>query len=426
MRLISNVRPSRFVTDEQGATGMIFAITLMVMVLFMGISVDLTRAFHTNQAVSNAADAAAIAAAKGLREKSASLSDLQTIASKLFEANIKSSGGRYAKISDFKADIDQDKSLVKISFKAEVPTVFARAAGYDKITMTKSSTAVFGTRDIEVGLALDITGSMGASIGGKKKIDALKEAVTEFATTLMPATPVSGQSIRVAMAPYSAAVNLGSFAATASNNRSSDGCVTERTTSDRYSDKSPSSGGSFRVAGDGRYDIDGTEGLAGSAYLCPVSKVKPLTDKRQDIIDEVNTYREGGWTGGHFGAQWAWNLISEDWASVWGSTSKPDTYSKIAEKKLYKAIVLMTDGVFNTAYHNDTSSKQALELCRNMKDRGVVVFAVAFNAPSGAKKTLQDCATPGDAYYADASDADDLKTAFKQFAATIGALRLSQ
>ncbi len=417
---------AQFQSDERGVSSMIFALSLMVMMLFLGTSVDIGRAFHANQKVSAAADAAVIAAAKGLKDAGTSVADLEILAGKYFNENLKGSTSKFVTIRDFVSDVDTTKNEVKISFKADVPTIFARAAGFQTITISKSSTAVFGVRDIEVGLALDVTGSMSSSIGGKTKIAALKEAVGEFATTLMPATPVSGQSIRVGLAPYSAAVNLGAFAAAASESRSSDGCVTERATSASYTDKSPTTGGRFSVALDGRNDVDATEGLQNNAYQCPGAVIKPLTDKRSDIIAAVNSYREGGWTAGHLGAQWAWNLISEDWGSVWGGSSRPDSYSKIRDKKLFKAVILMTDGIFNTAYHNDTSAKQALALCQNMKDRGVVVFAVAFAAPADAKKTLQDCATTGDAYFADASDPEDLKNAFKQFAATIGALRISQ
>ena len=415
----------RLQSDEQGTTASIFAISLMVLMLFLGCAVDVGRAFHTSQKVTAAIDAAAIATAKGLKDRNTSIADLKILADKYFKENIKGSGGNYGTYSEFDANVNEATSEVTVSLKVEIPTVFARAAGLQKITLAKSSKAVFGVRDIEVGLALDITGSMGQSIKGKKKIDALKEAVGEFATTLMPETPSSGQSIRVALAPYSAGVNLGSYAASASASRSIDGCVTERTTSDRYTDKSPTMGGAFKVAADGRNDLDPTEGMQANAYQCPTAHVKPLTNSRSDIINTVKTYSEGGWTAGHLGAHWAWNLISEDWASVWGGTSKPDSYSKIADKKLFKAVILMTDGIFNTAYHNDDSAKQALELCTNMKQRGVVVFAVAFDAPAAAKQTLQSCATSGDAYFADASDPDDLKTAFKQFAATISALRIA-
>jgi Flp pilus assembly protein TadG len=415
-----------FQSDERGVTSMIFALSLMVLMLFLGCAVDFGRAIHTNQKVTAAADAAVIAAAKGLKDAGTSIADLEILADKYFKENIKGSGGNYATVKNFKAAVDATKSEVKITFDATVPTVFARVAGINTINIKRASTAVFGVRDIEVGLALDVTGSMDKSIGGKKKIAALKEAVAEFATTLMPETPVGGQSIRVGMAPYSASINLGSYASAASAGRSTDGCVTERTTSARYTDQSPTIGGAFQVARDGRIDIDPKEDLMGNVYFCPKAVVKPLTDKRADIIAAVNTYTTDGWTGGHFGAQWAWNLVSEDWATVWGGTSQPGSYSKIKDKKLFKAVILMTDGIFNTAYNNDTSAYQATELCKKMKERGVVVFAVAFAAPDDAKKTLQDCATPGDAYFADASNPDDLKNAFKQFAATIGALRISQ
>ncbi len=61
-----------------------------------------------------------------------------------------------------------------------------------------------------------------------------------------------------------------------------------------------------------------------------------------------------------------------------------------------------------------------------MKAKGVVVFSIAFDAPAGAKKTLEKCATPGSDYYADASNAEDLDAAFASFAAKIKALRIAR
>jgi hypothetical protein len=245
---------------------------------------------------------------------------------------------------------------------------------------------------------------------------------------MLPDAPVYGQKTRIGLAPYSASINLGTYANAVSNNKSSDGCVTERTTAAKYFDDSVAGGGAFKVASDNNKDTDPTEGNVGNtAYACPKAVLLPLTAKKADLVNAVKAYKEGGWTGGHFGAQWAWNLISEEWGDVFTGAAKPDPYKRVTDQELTKAVILMTDGVFNTAYHNGkTSAEQAIEMCKNMKAKGVVVFSIAFDAPAAAKKTLEDCASPGPDYYADASDANDLNAAFASFAAKIKALRLTQ
>ena len=78
-------------------------------------------------------------------------------------------------------------------------------------------------------MALDITGSMNETVDGKRKIDALKSAFEQFANRLIPEQKTGTNRVRIGLAPYSSGINLGSYAANASANRSLDGCVTERT-----------------------------------------------------------------------------------------------------------------------------------------------------------------------------------------------------
>lgn len=419
----------RFVRDEDGAIAMMFAICASVFMVILGCAIDIGKAIHTNQKLGTAVDGASIAAAKALKDGVMAASEIKTLARSYFDENVKGSGN-YADVTNFAVDVDNVKNQVTVSIAAAMPTSFARIAGVNQINIPKSSTAVFAVRDIEVGLALDVTGSMGdrPAAGGPRKIDTLKASVEKFANLMLPDNPPAGQKVRVGLAPYSASVNLGAgLAKTVSNSRSKDGCVTERTSGDKYTDASISAGGYYTVAADGNKDIDPTEGNVGNnAYTCPPAVLLPLTDKRQTIVDTVKTYNPNGWTGGHFGAQWAWNLVSEEWGDVFVGNAKPDAYQRVKDQKLTKAVILMTDGVFNTSYHNDDSADQAIALCDNMKAKGVVVFSIAFDAPAGAKKTLEKCATPGSDYYADASNADDLDAAFSAFAAKIKALRLAR
>ncbi len=420
----SQFAPSLFAKRDEGSVAMILALCAVPFCMAVALAVDLNRGMHANQRLHDAIDAATLGAAKLIKDGFASDDEVKVSALAIFKANVDGAG----KLSvyndgDFSVKIDRDNAKVEVELvNAYLPTTFARVGGYEKIPLPQKATAVFQLRDIEVGLALDVTGSMNntPSGGGPKKIDTLKSAFAKFALLMLPDTPLPGQKVRMGLAPYSASANLGSFAGAASANRSKDGCVTERDSGAFNSDAS----GTFFVAADGIKDIDSTEGTGG--YTCPNAKLVPLSKDRKALIAEVNNYQTGGWTGGHFGAQWAWNVISPEWGSVWGGQSVPDSYSKIADKKLTKAVIFMTDGVFNTAFHDGSSESQALKLCQKMKEKGVQVFAIAFDAPAGAQATLKNCATPGSDYYADASNAVELDNAFTKFAQKINALRLAQ
>lgn len=201
----------------------------------------------------------------------------------------------------------------------------------------------------------------------------------------------------------------------------------ERTGRASASDAPVSAGSYFKVHEDQPKDTDNTEGR--QDYTCPNAKIIPLTDNRSLLTTTVDGYKASGSTGGHFGVQWAWNLISEDWGSFWGSESRPDPYSRTEgeDADLVKAVILMTDGVFNTSFFNGSSSQQAKALCSAMREKNVLVFSIAFgDPPSQAKRTLEECATPGPDYYADASNTEELDGALSRFAGTLTNLRLSQ
>lgn len=418
---------SRFANDERGATALIFGLTSTAILFAAGMGVDMTRVVLAKSRIGVAADAAALTAGKALLDGKLSNAEIRTQALNIFNSNIQAGRGIFANIKNVKISVDRGTGKVAVDVDANVDMTLTRIAGFTNVALPYSNSAVFATRDIEVGMALDITGSMSQvpSGGGPAKIDGLKTAFAKFANTIIPAQPVAGQKVRIALAPYSAAVNLGAYAAAASNSRSLDGCVTERTTSDRYSDKSTTAGGYFDVKSDGVADIDPTEGTSSNSYICPGTQVTPLSDDRATLISKVNAFVPNGWTAGHIGVQWAWNMISEDWGGVFNGASQPDGYDRVGKGKLIKAVVLMTDGIFNTAYHNDDAARQAIALCDSMKARGVQVFAVAFDAPASAQTTLKACASPGTDYYANASNAAELDAAFAKFAGKLGELRLS-
>ena len=148
---------SSFRDDERGATAMIFAISLFALVMMLGLAVDIARAIHTKTKIGNALDAAALAAAKSLHDGRMSIADITALARHYFDTNAMLNFG---KISDFQATIDRDNSTVRLVATADVPTTFARVGGFDRITFPTTSAAAFDPKDIELGLSLDVTGSM--------------------------------------------------------------------------------------------------------------------------------------------------------------------------------------------------------------------------------------------------------------------------
>ena len=424
---LANTLP-RFNDDEKGSTAIIFGLSSMMLLFVAGMGVDMSRITHAKHRVTAAADAAALTAGKAMLEGKLNDAEVKAMGLSMFDTNLKTFGGGYANVKNVKIQINRVTGEVSVDVDASVDMTLTKLAGFTTVKLPAGTAATFGMRDIEVGMALDVTGSMNSvpSGGGSRKIEGLKAAFDKFAHMLIPDQPVAGQKVRIGVAPYSAAVNLGSFAGTVTNGRSVDGCVTERSTSARYADASLTSGGYYDVMADGVADIDGTEGVYANSYFCPSPVVTPLTDNRDALIQQVNAFVPNGWTAGHLGVQWAWNLISEDWGSVWSGSSRPAPYADVGSKRLIKAVVLMTDGIFNTAYHNDKASVQAIAMCDNMKARGVQVFAVAFDAPVDAQATLKACATPGTDFYANASNAAELDAAFAKFAGKLGELRLSK
>ncbi len=412
MRSRINLLAKTFGTDEQGSVAMIFGLMSISLLFMAGMAVDYNRITNMRQRVADAVDSASLAAGKALLEGKLTDSEIEDLAKIYFTENVKNAK-RIGTVDAPSVKVDREKGSVTIDVNSSVPMTLTRLGGFQNIDVPVSSAAVFQQKDIEVGMALDITGSMLQFQGGQSKISALKTAFANFADRLIPEQPNPAQRVRIGVAPYSASINLGDFAAVASEGRSNDGCVVERKAGN-FSDATDP----FFVKQDG----------VSKNYVCPNGKLVPLSDNKDTLVSYVNSFNASGSTAGHIGVQWAWNIVSDKWGGAWGGDSVPDSYAQVDKGKLLKAVVLMTDGEFNTQHHGQQSSKQAVALCDAMKAKGVTVFSVGFGlgGDQNAIKTLQSCANDGDDYFADANTPAELDAAFQKFAAKLTELRLAK
>jgi len=410
--------------DERGTVAMIFALCLFALVMLLGLAIDIGRAIHTKTKLASAADAAALAAAKSLHDNKMTTGEIQALARRFFDTNLGGSGQpNFGSISDFQVLVDRDKSTVTISATADVPTTFARIGGVQQVTLPTEAVAAFNPKDIEIALSLDLTGSM---CNPCSKIHDLQAAASDMVDILLAKKGTNSNKVRVALAPFAAGVNAGPYATQATNKRS-DGCVFERDGAEQATDAAPFAGTYLKVASD--------KGVAATRNNCPSgAEVTPLSDDSRTLKSAIGDMRSGGSTAGHLGTAWAWYLISPNWQSLWPASS-PAPYG---DKRTIKAVVLMTDGVYNTfggscdrncsnvSPQARDSQDVARRLCQNMKAQNVRVYSVGFMLDDPIAETvLRNCASDA-LYFFRAENGNALRDAFRMIADDLLRLRLTQ
>ena len=211
-------------------------------------------------------------------------------------------------------------------------------------------------------------------------------------------------------------------------------CVSERTGAQAYTDASPTS------AKVGR-------NYAASANPCPSATIQPLTSTIATLKSKISSLSETGSTAGQIGLAWGWYTVSPNFNTLW-SSNPAGAYNA---SETLKAVILMTDGDFNSPYctgvvaanagsgsgaasdhincnaTNGDPFAQATSLCNAMKMQHIVVYTVGFAVTPGtpAANILKGCATGPEYAFLPASGAD-LKDDFAAIGRDITRLRISR
>ena len=410
-----------FTKAEDGTIAILFALTAAISVMITGLAVDVGRATQVGSRISSAADAAALAAAKAMRDGGASDAQAQVIALKYFNENFKGPAAGFATINGINVTIDHHQNSVAIDVNASVKTLFGALAGVTTFTVPKSAVAIYNTKDIELGLQLDVTGSMAG-----QKLQDLKDAVAGQNGLLDIMLPTAGTTnrVRIGYAPFTAGVNAGNYAMAVSDRRATDGCVYERHDLRDQPTDAPPVGPVLSLRAKSE--------VAGRPIDCPRdAKVQALTNDANLLRNTINSWNVSTSTAGHLGTAWAWYLLSPQWSAIWPASSQPTAYN---DGRTMKVAILMTDGIYNTVGgqsdgdYGTTAARSvqiALDTCAAMKAKGITVYTVGFQAPADAKHTLSACASDPAKFF-DATDGHKLRASFRAIANEINNLRLSR
>ena len=211
-------------------------------------------------------------------------------------------------------------------------------------------------------------------------------------------------------------------------------CVTERTGAQAYTDASPSGA---RVG----------RNYPGASNPCLGATIQPLSSNKSTLKSSIDSYSVEGSTAGQIGIGWGWYMVSPNFNSLWPSNGA----AAYNTADTLKAVIIMTDGEFNTPYCSGVISRQAgagsgsnvskidcdadngdpfaqgVAMCTAMKNRGILVYTVGFQITEGgnAANMLQACASTPANFYLPASGGD-LSQAFAAIGRDITQLRISK
>ncbi len=419
---------SKFASDRSGNFAMTFAAASTVLMLAAGLAVDFSHVLNIKTNLSSALDSAILSTAREIARGKVSESDAKAKVAEFLSANLNTNRVDPSKtfLTSFKLDAATNKisATATTTYKVAFP-VFSVASSQ---SVSVKSAAAYTDRKVEVSMVLDVTSSMDDKNKGEstKKIDDLKVAAAAAVDAFINN---GSDNARVAIVPYSAAVNSGVLSATVRDPRgvkpTADKCATERRGTHMFDDASPATAKVTRA------DEIGTKRY----WVCPKAEVLPLTRDIAKLNSTISSLAAIGKTAGHIGIQWGWYMLSPNWKSALPATSTPVNYGTANTEKF---LIIMTDGQFNTNFAGGApapthsgitqmSGRYAMGYCDAIKASGIKVFTIGFDfdgIPSATEraeaiKTLQDCATapkPGETTFFRAESRADLVNAYKSIA----------
>ncbi len=444
----------KFVRNQGGNVGIIFALAAVPAFALMGGIVDYANIQNEKNRIQAALDAGTLAAMQ--------LKDLDETAAKnkvkeYLASNYHPSSGVTVNFNDIDVDISTTADGVRqvtASLNIEIRTTFWGLVGVPNANMKIVSQTRAGSKSLEVVLVLDNTGSMDDEIpgDGKKKIEALRESAKALVDTLKSVSGNSyANSVKVGLVPFTNYVRVDT-----SYWGSSwlSGCKTPRNggpgTCSEWRIKQSDWEGyigvrevetGYDVVDDG-YDAYPVPAIKNEytvndpdsgAYVqsTEVSTIQPLVSLENDsavddLKSKIDAMGADGWTYIPAGLVWGWRLLSP---------KEPFTQGAEPDGKVRKVVVLMTDGantcvrdknLYMKCYDVDTSKTDARlsTLCENVKKDGVNIISIAFAVDDeDTRDLLNNCQNMG---YYEPNNASELADVFNKIAGQLAQLHISR
>lgn len=372
-----------FVRREDGTFAVFSLFVFVAMILVSGLAIDIMRHENVRLRMQGVSDRAVLAATM-LRENASGATPEQILSAYFTAEGLQSQlGTNFSVVED-----DETGRTVTVVPTATVPSLFMRMLGVDDFavaTPSRATEAVSGGVRLELVMVLDVSGSM----NGQRKIEAMRLAAQELSMMLL-ADNEDGD-VAITMVPYNTYVLpptgfLNSFTNVTGSGACNDWSVWS--------------------------SITNTLSQATQRQNCGNpnwSQVVPYEHSASDAATAIEELRAGGTTSIDLGARYG--------AAFFDPSLRPAVTDLITagivdpvfagrpfdwdEPNLVRALILLTDGenCCGSRYSQAVQDLNTLAVCTELKARNVLIYSVAFQAPTGGATLMQACASSPSHYF---------------------------
>tara|TARA_R110002110_G_scaffold338508_2_gene548961 strand:- start:3232 stop:4527 length:1296 start_codon:yes stop_codon:yes gene_type:complete len=415
---------SRWKVDQRGSYAVIFAISLVPILIAIGAAIDLSQAYIVKQRLTRALDAAGLAVGGVTGQSTA---DLRTMAQNFFNANYPASKiGVPAALT-----VTPNGNNITLGVTATMPTSVMGIVGINTLNIGTTSTITRMGKKLEVALVLDTTGSMGSS----SKLTTMQTAAKDLIDKVSAAA-VNPGDVKIAIVPFTVDVKVGTgyknetwikWNWTTSKTQTCSGSYWNGTYSceDKSYSISKSSWKGCVIDRDQNYDISvAVASTSNNATLYPADNddcyteaLMPLSSDWTALKSKISDLDANGNTNTTIGMVWGWQMVKQN--ATLSNAAAPAS-------NLDKVIVFLTDG--DNTENRFTTSQSSIDsrtaaLCTAIKADNIIVYTI--RVMDGNQTILKNCASDAGKYFS-VTSASQLTTVFSSIAQALSNLRVSQ
>jgi len=446
---------ARFVHSQDGNIAVIFAITIIPIISFVGAAIDYSRANAARSSMQAALDSTALMVAKDLTDGTITASQISAKAQAYFTALYTNKDAKSVTITaSYTAANGTANATVLVNGSGSLNTDFMNVIGFPTMTFGSSSTSSWGANLLRVALVLDNTGSM----NDYNKIGNLQTAAQNLVTQLSGLAKNNGD-VYISVVPFEVDVNVDTSNVNAnwlrwdlwdpknypnssmpwntycsggywmtmaqcqghgyswnhtvgSPNKSQwTGCVSDRDQTNDTNSTAPSS--------------TATNFPADQDQSCPVVPILPLTYNWTAVKTAISSMTAQGATNQTIGLQWGWLSLLQQ--------SPLNAPAEAANKTYQHIIILFTDGL-NTQdrWYGDGSSissqvdARMATLCSNIKGSGVTIYTVQIDTDGAGQSAVLPACASGPSNFFMLTSPSQIAAAFQQIGISISKLRVAK
>jgi len=332
----------KYIEDQSGNIGMMFAIVLIPLLLSIGVAVDMSRISTFKSKMQDTADAAALDAALAyvrLGEQEAKGSGEYTFS--MHADSIKNLNYTQPVIEK------TNRNSISVASKGSFKPMFPQLFGYPKLDFNVVSEASLTQPEgLEITIAFDNTNSMDFG-------SVWQTSIATMQNTLEDMQSLSGtDNFYLTLVPFADTVNIGTSNAhwtSGSVPSGWGGCVQPRRQSSGIPDDRSPLSEPFEPT-----DHDQTYETLDETVACPVVEITGPTNSVEQVIDATNQMTPGGTGRFDVGMAWAWRTLSTNWRGQWGIHNYPtNNSSNIRSENRRKKIIFLSDGLSDASARDD-------------------------------------------------------------------------